>query len=216
MAIQFVVEDGSANPAATSYMTVAAADQHHENNGNAYWLALSNSVKQTALNRATQYIDKRFGRRFRGDRRARYQALQWPRLDAFDDDGFFLSSSNELPPELLKATAEYALRAALYNVLAPDAPRAVPGQDMSDTDNPNSGEDVQAGQLRSISDKIGPIAEAKTFITNAEIASKVGSNRSAQGILNNDFIIPEYPEADMWIERLIKAPSNSMTLVRGD
>lgn len=211
----FTPDDGSGLDTANAYLALAAADQYHADQGNDYWGGLTDTVKQRAIVRASGYIDKRFGSRFRGTRRRRTQGLMWPRLGAYDNDGFYLDT---IPPQILKACAEYAVRAAYYNVLAPDVPRAVPAQDMTTSPAPSTG-DIIAGQVRSITKKVGPIETQKSFITNAEIAerwSNSGSSRSAQSSVVNDVFIPEYPEADLWIEQIITSPMNGATMSRGD
>jgi hypothetical protein len=127
MTIIVVAEDGSGLPDANSYIDSTFADTYHADRGNAYWDALDADAKSACLIRATDYIDKRFTRNFRGFRMQKDQALAWPRLAAYDDDRFALT---DVPAKLQKATAEYALRAAIYNVLAPDPIRPVPMQNM--------------------------------------------------------------------------------------
>lgn len=211
----FTPDDGSGLDTANAYMSKDAADQYHADQGNDYWSGLTDIVKQRAIVRASGYIDKRFGAKFRGTRRRRTQGLLWPRLGAYDNDGFYLDT---IPPGILKACAEYAMRAAFYNVLAPDVPRSTPGQDMTDSPAAESG-DVITGQVRSITKKVGPIETQKMYVTNAEIAerwSNSGSSRAPQSSIVNDVFIPEYPEADLWIEQLLTSPMNGATLSRGD
>jgi len=64
--------------------------------------------KEQALRRATQYLDGRFGPRFRGTRSWLEQALEWPRVDVVDDSGFLLFAST-IPLNLQKACVELAL-----------------------------------------------------------------------------------------------------------
>lgn len=210
----FTPDDGSGLDTANSYMSEDASLQYHADNGNAYWAGLTQPVRQTALVRASKYIDKRFGARFRGSRRRRTQGLAWPRLGAYDNDGFYLDT---IPPQILQACAEYAVRAAYYNVLAPDPARSTPSQDMTTSPAP-VGADLIAGQVRSKTKKVGPLETSTSYITNAEIIgrSKIGDSRSPQSSVVNDYFIPEYPEADLWIEQLIRSPFQSATLARGD
>lgn len=212
----FTVEDGSGIPGANAYVDEAFADGHHADRGNTFWSTLSSPDKQAAIIRATDYIDKRFGRRFRGFREQKDQGLEWPRLDAFDDDGFLLSGGADIPAQLQKATAEYALRAAIYMTLAPDPLRPVPKQDM--TQNPPTQDtSVVTGEVRRKRERVGPIEEETSYVTAAETAAKsvAAGARSVQSGLVNDFQIPEYPEADMWIEELIHPSSNPALLSRG-
>lgn len=223
MAINFTVEQGQAGSDSTAYASVEYVDQYHTDNGNELWLSIAmgaipgltaEEVKQVCIIKASYYMDKRFGRRWLGVRRSRTQGLLWPRLDAFDIDGFFLSSSNELPPQLLKAAAEYALRAFIYKVLAPDPIRPVPGQDFTGTTYTPADPNTPLGPLRSRSVRVGPVADSKGWLLPSE-ASKGGS-RTVQSFVVNDYDIPEYPEADLWLERLLRPPMNAAILSRGD
>jgi hypothetical protein len=223
MAINFVVEQGQAGSDSTSYASIEFIDQYHTDQGNELWLNIpagaitgltALQVKQVCANKASSYMDKRFSRRWLGVRRSRTQKLKWPRLDAFDIDGFFLSSTNELPPELLSATAEYALRAYVYKVLAPDPIKPVPAQDFTGTTYTAQDLNTPLGPLRTRSVRVGPVADAKGYLLPSE-ASKGGS-RTVQSFVNNDYNIPEYPEADMYLERLLRPPMNAALLSRGD
>jgi len=202
MAATLTDEDGSGDPEANSYIEVEWADTYHENRGNAYWEKMSRVQQENCLIKATDYIDKRFVRRFRGFRMQKDQALAWPRLAAFDDDDYTL---DEVPSALQKATAEYALRAAIYNVLAPDAMRAAPAQDMTDEESPNSDQtNVIAGAIKFVKKVVGPIEKTIAYESTNDVAkAQVGSSRSTQSNIVSDFLVPQYPEADMLIESLL-------------
>lgn len=162
--------------------------------------------------RSTDFIEKRFKSRFRGERMQKEQALSFPRLGAFDDDGFTLDG---IPSDLKKAQCEYALRAALYNVLAPDGLRNVPSQNFEGEEvsvTPNE----QTGSIKSKSVTVGPVKESFTYESMADIIARNSAalSRSTQTNIVNDFIIPEYPEADLLIEPLIQDVGQSTTLGR--
>jgi hypothetical protein len=195
----FTVETGLGVPGANAYISVADADTHHADRGHTTWTDFTSPEKEVAIVRASDYIDKRFGKMFRGVRVARDQGLEWPRLDAFDDDGFLLTL---LPAQLLKAASEYALRAAVCGLLAPDPILPVPKQDPTDFGNrPDQG---VSGQITRDRTRIGPLEEEKWFETSSQTLKRnlgVGARR-IQSTLVNDFQIPEYPEADLWLEEL--------------
>jgi hypothetical protein len=113
----FTVEDGSGVVDANAYVSVAFADTYHSDRNQHTWDDLNDDEKEGFIVRASDYIDKRFGRKFRGFRQTKNQGLEWPRLDAFDDDDYVL---DEIPSQLQKATSEYALRAIDNDQLAPD------------------------------------------------------------------------------------------------
>lgn len=202
MTITITAEDGSGNPAANSYVTELFADAYHAERGNTYWAAVAADLRRACLVKATDYIDKRFGDKFRGYRMQKDQALAWPRLAAFDDDNFTL---DDVPTKLKKATVEYAVRAAIYNVLAPDPIRTTPAQDMSDNVSPNADTtDLTVGPLKSKSVKVGPIEKVVTYDGVSQLASSnQRGSRASQSTVLNDIYVPQYPEADMLIEHLI-------------
>lgn len=213
-----VVEDGTGLSTANAYVSEAFVDLFHSDRNNTAWADFTSPEKQASIIRATEYIDKRFGRRFRGFRQLKEQALEWPRLSAFDDDGFLFSGTDDLPRQLEKAAAEYSLRAAICGVLAPDPIAPVPKQSMESgsTDRDTAGT-VTTGELTRSRERVGPIEEEKWFETTSQLLGKnlAAGAKGIQSSLINDFVIPEYPEADLWIEELLIS-SMSIRLARGD
>lgn len=210
----FTVETGESIEGANAYIAVAYADDYHADRGHSSWTALDSTVKQAAIIKASEYIDKRFGRMFRGYRSDRYQGLEWPRSSAFDDDGYALSDLDSLPSALLKATAEYALRAATYVILAPDPLRPAPDQSFEE-DAEERDLDTITGPAKKIKDVVGPIESEVEYATAAEMARSISAGaRGRQSTLLDDFMIPQYPEADLWIEELIGGHTGSIQLVR--
>lgn len=210
----FTVEDGTGVIAANAYDTVANITQYHANAGNDYWGRLSPANMQTSIVRATSYIDKRFSPKFRGTRRQLRQGLAWPRLGAYDNDGFYIDA---IPSQILHAVAEYALRAAAYMTLAPDPSRPQNIQDMTVSPIPQGG-DVITGQVRNKIKRVGPLEIETQYITNAEMTQRWrdGETRAPQSSIVDDFFIPQYPEADLWIEAILRSPFGAATLTRGD
>ena len=213
MAITLVVEDGSGDPAANAYVSEDFVDQYHEDRGNSHWASITDAeIKKACIIRATDYIDKRFRRSFRGYRMQRDQALAWPRMGAFDNDDYQIT---EVPPQLQKAAAEYALRAAIYNVLAPDAQRPVPSQDMTSADPSSTQTDVIIGAVKSKSEKVGPLEESTTYEGSQQLsAASSNGSRAVQSTIIQDWIIPQYPEADLLIEDLLEGGGTQIELVR--
>lgn len=201
---------------ANAYADLTFVDTHHADRGNTAWAQFPQADRESAIIRATDYIDKRFGKKFRGIRQAKDQALEWPRLDAFDDDGFLLSGVDEIPRNLMKAMAEYALRALAYMTLAPDPALPVPEQDLTDPTFTRE-TDVVTGEVTRKRDRVGPLEEERWYETRAQVIQRsiAAGARGLQSSLLNDFNIPEYPEADLWIEELIRSSMN-IRLVRGD
>lgn len=207
-----IVEDGSGLNDANAYVSEEYVDTHHSDRNNTKWEDFSSVEKQAAIIRATDYVDKRFGIRWVGFREQKEQALDWPRSDAFDRSGFQMTGTDDVPRQLQKACAEYALRAAICGVLAPDPLLPVPKQSME------SGEEedrvpAQSGEVSRKSEKVGPIEE-ETWYDNAASSTELAQGaKSVQSTLVNDFVIPEYPEADLWLEEILK-PAHSGVLRR--
>jgi hypothetical protein len=116
-----IVEDGTGFPDADSYASVADADAYFASMGNTQWGAASNANKESALRRATQYLDTYYNNRWQGLRTyARDQALAWPRYDVYDDEDNLIAN-DEIPKEIVQATMEAALRELTNpNSLTPD------------------------------------------------------------------------------------------------
>lgn len=106
----FTVEDGSGVEDANAYITVAYANEYFTDRGISAWTG-ADSVKEIAIIKATDYIEKVYGDKFLGYKNDEDQSLAWPRNGDDEEVG--------LPKALKQATAEYALR-ALSAALLPD------------------------------------------------------------------------------------------------
>lgn len=125
---------------ADSYISVTEFKAHHDARGNDY-STLSDENIATAIVRATDYLDARFG--FDGRKcEGRSQTTEWPRNGVSDADGY---SVEGIPREIKDATAEYALR-ALTAALNPDPERDSTGR-----------------MIASKSVTVGPITESATY-----------------------------------------------------
>lgn len=187
--VTLVVEDGSSNPLANGYIPTSFTDTYHDDRGNTTWAPLSADDKATAIIKATDYIDKRFGRQFRGFRSQKAQALEWPRTGAFDNDSYAYTMEDIIPRQLQKACAEYALRVITKLELAPDPTTS------------GTGAVVMEKEI------IGPLETEKRYSGSL--------NRVTNSALISDSSIPEYPAADLWIEELLTTGFSTI-LGRGD
>lgn len=211
----FTLETGG-TPGANAYISLTFFREHHSDRGNSAHSDFTDPDAMAAIIRASEYVDKRFALRFIGLRKSKEQGLEWPRLDAFDQDGYLLSGVDDLPRQLEKAVAEYALRAAICGTLAPDAPLPVPKQDLTVSTGVRPDQEA-TGQLTRVKEKVGPLEEDRHYETTSQV---LGRNLAAgatgvKSSLVNDFLIPEYPEADLWLEELLRS-SMSLRLGRGD
>lgn len=114
-----VVEDGTGKETADSYASVADADAYHGARGNAAWAALSSTVKEQLLRRATDYLGA-YDAAWKGCRVSSSQALAWPRrgVDAHE----FEVPSTVVPKAVTVAVCILALKAS-SSELAPDQER---------------------------------------------------------------------------------------------
>lgn len=108
--MSLIVENGTGLLNAESYVSVADADTHHANFGNAGWVDYSQEEKEVALRRATVYLDTTY--EFAGEKKFYNQRLMWPRYGYADYEVF-------PEPNLVQACCELALRAAAGE-LVPD------------------------------------------------------------------------------------------------
>lgn len=105
------VETGSASSSSESYASVGFADAYVSSymNGDVNWTSASTSEKENALRIATSWLDTHYRYLWVGLRRSRTQALAWPRIDAFDEDGYVVQFTT-IPLALQRATVEVAVR----------------------------------------------------------------------------------------------------------
>lgn len=197
----FTPETGAGLAAANAYITEAEYRAHHADRGVDVTAQVTGDVT-AAIVRATDYVDKRFGRRFRGDKLDGDQGLEWPRVSAYTDEDFLISG---VPVILKRAIAEYALLAIqLGRNLAP-----VPTPDFGILD-PATGEvtNVSSGKIVEQSSEVGPIKESFKYATGDQTGRPmVGTGNLIQNL-------PEYPQAVLWLEELLK-PYGSRELTRG-
>lgn len=119
-----IVEDGTARADAEALCSLTTADAHHAGRGVTNWALLSDAEKEQALRRATAYMEQVYGPLWLGYRVTDTQALDWPRKDVprREVDGYW--AGDIVPPAVVKACAELALRAAAGPLL-PDESREV-------------------------------------------------------------------------------------------
>lgn len=99
------VEDGTGLAAANVYVGLAVATEYHRLRGNDLWAEADEHSQCVALIRATQYLDTRWV--WRNVVLEELQALEFPRAELYDRDGYDVSES--VPSEIVHATCEYAL-----------------------------------------------------------------------------------------------------------
>lgn len=100
----FVAEDGSGLSTATSYVSLADANEYFSDRSNSSWAAATDAAKQAALVKASQFIDIV---EWKGGRMTSDQGLAWPRFGVFDRDGHYLSEA-AVPRKVKAAACEFA------------------------------------------------------------------------------------------------------------
>lgn len=121
MAIE--VEDGTAKNNAESYCTVAFADMYFSLRGVTAWVG-TELVKESALRKATDYLEQAYRNAWTGYRLSATQRLSWPRINA-TRDGFDFSAA-AVPIEVQTATAELAVRSLTAPLLTDIDDTAMP------------------------------------------------------------------------------------------
>ena len=132
---------------ANGYIDIAYADAYFLslNKDDADWADLDIEVKEAAIISATSHIDNSNMGNFKGNRLTEAQVTQFPRTGLADFDGYVVSGVPEL---LMRATAEYAIRASV-EVLTPDPTYEDSGM-----------------PIKQKKEKVGPIEESTTYQDN--------------------------------------------------
>ncbi len=87
---------------------------------------------------------------------------------------------------------------------------------MTGYSNVPSTQDLILGPVRMKLEKVGPLEEETEYDGFSQLAAvNANTTRSAQTSMVNDFNIPEYPEADLWLEQLVRNPATGTRLIRG-
>lgn len=181
------VEDGTGLVGADAYISVANADTYFLASANATWAAATVPAKEVAIVKATRYMEKRFGAKWKGLIASSEQALGWPRRYVYDERGTELV--DQVPVQIARACAEYAVQ-ALINPLIPETVYPIA-----------DGAPVPFGRINRKVEKVGPIYEETYYSTGAAHASRVGSGSS---LVDGDKVV-QYPEADFLIGPFIKS-----------
>ena len=181
------VEDGTGLVGADAYISVANADTYFQASANATWAAATIPAKEIAIIKATRYIEKRFGAKWKGLIASSEQALSWPRRYVYDERGTELV--DQVPVQIARACAEYAVQ-ALINPLIPETVYPIA-----------DGAPVPFGRINRKVEKVGPIYEETYYSTGGAHVSKVGSGSS---LVDGDKVV-QYPEADFLIGPFLKS-----------
>jgi hypothetical protein len=173
----FVVEDGTGIANANAYTAVAFVDTFHADRANVTWTALSdNDLKQSAIVRATDYLDIRWT--YIGDRKKAFelQSLAWPRIGAYINVDNKQLLANQVPLVVQNACAEYALLAVSLAETAGTLGDLAPPLTV----------DESGGKIIGRREKVGPIEEEFKF-------------SGSFGLIT----LRPYPAADNWLKDVV-------------
>ena len=102
--VTLVVEDGTGLANANAYISRADATTFFGEHLYATdWTGATDANKDIALTMSTRLLDDSF--RWKGKKKTTTQALEWPRFDIHDRDGWYQS---DIPGVIGEATAEFA------------------------------------------------------------------------------------------------------------
>jgi len=147
----FTVEDGTGVTNANAYVSIVDSEAYWADRGDTVWAGLTDAVQQAAIIKATDYIDARFGPRFRGTKLVTTQGLMFPRADLYDEDGNEIEYDNGLPVPFINAVCEYAYRARSADLW-------------------NEPELNRKGRLVVERSKVGPIEEDIRYVFNRDVS----------------------------------------------
>lgn len=182
------VEDGTGLAGADAYISEADADTYFASVGNATWSGADTSAKEQAIVKATRYMEKRFGNKWKGTIASSTQALGWPRDYVYDERGTELD--DQVPTAIAHACAEYAVQAILHGDLIP--PVIYPVAD---------GAPVPFGRINRKVEKVGPVYEETYYSTGGAEATRVGSGSA---LVDANRMV-QYPEADFLVGPFLRS-----------
>lgn len=164
-----ITEDGTGVANANGYITV----QQFEDYCDAHGITVGTGDEESAIIRATMYIDACFRLRFAGYMTfGRNQYLEWPRTAVLDSE-YFPISNNEIPREIRNACCEAAAREL-----------ADPNSLMPDLDRDSFLRAIQAGSVRIDYGANAPAVTSYRVIEGilASLLGPSGSMYSAQAV----------------------------------
>jgi hypothetical protein len=120
-----IVEDGTGEPNAVSYATIAQYKAYCDARGISY-LSVSDTTIEQSLVKATDAMVQMYRNRWKGYRNTATQSLDWPRsfvsLESFvyigGDSSFYFIENNIVPNEVITACISLALSAQTESLVA--------------------------------------------------------------------------------------------------
>lgn len=116
-----VKETGAGLLNSNAYNDVAGVELYMADRGLSWSGSPTTAQKEAAIIKATDYIDATY--RFIGNRASSSQALAWPRAQATDVVEGVDIATNIVPPAVIRATSELAVKVQTGTELLPDMDR---------------------------------------------------------------------------------------------
>lgn len=148
-------EDGTGLSNADSYCTIAFADDYLAARGFSLWATMSDTEKEQAIRRATDYMTQAYGTRWAGTRLTATQALDWPRYSVPDSaNGYY--SSTVVPALVVKACVVLSFKAAAGD-LSPDIKPLATRVKIGPIEKEYAAGSSQIVRFRAIDDLLAPL-----------------------------------------------------------
>ena len=149
-----IVENGNGLPNATAYVSIAFVDTYAtefaQPADKVIWDGKSTTEKELGIRQATDFIDARYLSLWKGVRSKQTQALDWPRFNVIDRDGYVVPDTS-LPLNLEKATAEMAIKAVEQTLIV---------------------DNTSGGSIKRKKEKVGPLERDITYGGSASNTSQ--------------------------------------------
>lgn len=186
----FIIEDGISRRRANSYVSVDFFRDYSTDRGRTTLAALTDDAIEVLLIRATDYVETRWGLRFKGCRKTTYQGLSWPRLEAYNNEGLLFTG---IPDQLCRAVVELAQRANGLDRLIADPPAPYPVKD-------GSGATVSAstGEIHSETKQAEGLRKTTTYAHSGLKSSRTITHTQLSGVS-----IQEFPQVTQLVADLI-------------
>ncbi len=166
-----IVEDGSAKSDSESYATVAQAVAFLKARGLTDFVGSTLPTQESALRKATDYLEQVYRQRWKGYKYTSTQALSWPReaADSIDLRGDYFPV-NVIPPDVIKACiilAEKSITEDLYSDLeqAEQRVRVGPIEVYYDQSSP------QQKRYRSVAALLSPLLQCSSSVQTRLVRS---------------------------------------------
>lgn len=160
----FIVEDGTGVIDANALISVAFADDYFLLRGVTDWTGLD-SEKEVAIIKSTDYMELMFSQKWNGYLSEEATELSFPRVYFYSPrKGMVDFETDGIPKDIMKACAEYALRALTVDLI-------------SDPEFDN----LTGKEVKSKLEKVGPLEEETSFVTGA--SSSVRSYPAADRLI---------------------------------